>query len=169
MGRFYYLQQHACLCEKEKSFCNKRNNIYQINGNLSKINLYMTTKKGLKKMIIGIGIDLVEMERIRSLIQNQKFIERILSPAEREVYEKLSLARRQEFLAGRFAAKEAYAKALGTGIGAELSWKDITVINNEKGKPVLSDTKDRLNKVHISITHTKDYAAAYVVIEGLSG
>ncbi|MGV3487473.1 MAG: holo-ACP synthase [Tuberibacillus sp.] len=121
-------------------------------------------------MISGTGIDLVELERIRPLIHNQKFIARILSPLEREAFAQLSHPRRQEeYLAGRFAAKEAYAKALGTGIGAQLSWQDISVINNNAGQPILTHKNKPTQRVHLSITHTKKYAAAFVIIEGLSG
>lgn len=121
-------------------------------------------------MIIGTGMDLVEIERIRKSIHNQKFIERILTNLEQDVFNHLSATRRkEEFLAGRFAAKEAYAKACGTGIGRELSWKDISILNDEKGKPVIKTEKNPENPVHISITHTKEYAAAFVIIESLSG
>ena len=121
-------------------------------------------------MIIGTGMDLVEINRISQQIHNKKFIERILTPAEQETLEGFKNQRRQEeFLAGRFAAKEAYAKARGTGIGTNLSWQDITILNDESGRPTIQEKKDYKHHVHLSITHTKEYAAAFVIIEGLSG
>jgi holo-[acyl-carrier protein] synthase len=121
-------------------------------------------------LIVGTGIDLVEMERIRPLVHNQKFIDRILTPEERKAFYKMTNLRRQtEYLAGRFAAKEAFSKALGSGIGSRLSWQDISVLNQSLGQPILVYPFDKPHKVHLSITHTKNYAAAFVIIEGLSG
>ncbi|WP_394236591.1 holo-ACP synthase [Niallia oryzisoli] len=115
-------------------------------------------------MISGIGLDIVELQRIKKVAERQsKFVERILTPFEKEAYEQLSDKRRIEYLAGRFAAKEAFAKAFGTGIGEQLSFLDIQVENDEKGKPFIS--KPRQNGVHLSITHSAEYAAAQVIIE----
>lgn len=116
-------------------------------------------------MIIGIGLDIIEIERIqRAVARNGKFAERILTSLEQKQYSQLSLQRQIEFLAGRFAAKEAYAKARGTGIG-KLSWHDIEV-KSINGKPVI--TSSNYEKIHLSITHTKTIAAAQVIIESLS-
>ncbi|MFD1706959.1 holo-ACP synthase [Siminovitchia sediminis] len=116
-------------------------------------------------MILGIGLDLVEIERIEKLRKRQmRFPERVLTEGERQVYETLPENRKTEFLAGRFAAKEAYAKALGTGIGAQLSFHDIEIVADELGKPhIIRPTSE---KTHLSITHTKAYAAAQVILEG---
>ncbi|MBS4224386.1 holo-ACP synthase [Lederbergia citrea] len=115
-------------------------------------------------MIIGIGLDLVEIERIRNLMQRQaRFPERILTSSELLIYDSLKDIRKSEFLAGRFAAKEAYSKARGTGIGSSLSFRDIEVMSDEKGKPFI--VKPEFGRVHLSITHSKHYAAAQVIIE----
>lgn len=115
-------------------------------------------------MIIGIGLDLVETNRIERIKERQsRFPERILTEAEQHTYRSLSEKRKTEFLAGRFAAKEAYAKALGTGIGKELSFQDIEISSDEKGKPFI--VKPASDRIHLSITHTKQYAAAQVIIE----
>ncbi|HEU5140738.1 MAG TPA: holo-ACP synthase [Bacillales bacterium] len=120
-------------------------------------------------MIAGIGIDLVEIERIERFMSRQRrFPERILTENEREQYGRLKPARQLEFLAGRFAAKEAYAKAAGTGIGTSLSFQDMEVLSDEKGKPRLS-VVGSIRHIHLSITHTRHYAAAQVVIENFSG
>ncbi|RHW34869.1 holo-ACP synthase [Neobacillus notoginsengisoli] len=115
-------------------------------------------------MIIGIGLDLIEIDRISDLLKRQeRFPNRILTLAELEVFESLPSKRQVEFLAGRFAAKEAYAKALGTGIGELLSFQDIEIAKDELGKPFFQKPAGR--RTHLSITHTKQYAAAQVVIE----
>lgn len=118
-------------------------------------------------MIEGIGIDIVEMERIHRVMRRQvRFPERILTEREIQLFERLGSQRRLEFLAGHFAAKEAYAKALGTGIGEFLSWRDIEMIADETGKPLMM-AKTSTNHIHVSITHTKEYAAAQVILESL--
>ncbi|WP_088071296.1 holo-ACP synthase [Gottfriedia luciferensis] len=117
-------------------------------------------------MIVGIGLDLVEMERLKEIIASQpRFAKRILTEAENEIYINLSERRKLEFLAGRFAAKEACSKAFGTGIGKELGFHDIEILNDEKGKPVL--TVNLPYVPFLSITHTEHYAAAQVVLQQL--
>jgi holo-[acyl-carrier protein] synthase len=115
-------------------------------------------------MISGIGIDIIELNRIKTIIDRQpKFIQRILTENEMLIFEKLTNQRKTEFLAGRFAAKEAYAKANGTGIGNELSFLDIEIQPDSFGKPqIIAPVKEG---VHLSISHSKDYAVAQVVIE----
>ncbi|MFT8363367.1 MAG: holo-ACP synthase [Sporolactobacillus sp.] len=120
-------------------------------------------------MICGIGIDIVERDRIFQKIDDRRFVARILDLEEQTVYYRLSSKRKTEFLAGRFSAKEAYAKARGTGIGAALSFQDICILDNAEGKPVLRCRLDEGRCVHVSITHTRESAASFVVIESLSG
>lgn len=116
-------------------------------------------------MIIGIGLDIVEVERITNLsIRQERFPKRILTVNELKCYKHLSDSRKVEYLAGRFAAKEAYAKARGTGIGSHLSFLDIEIGTDENGKPRIVQPK--FGRPHISITHTNQYAAAQVIIEG---
>ena len=115
-------------------------------------------------MIKGIGLDIVEMQRIRKISTFQpRFVERILTEVEQKIYYKLTIDRQLEYLAGRFAAKEAFSKALGTGIGREVGFQDIEIVNDERGKPIIS--KPFNQGVHLSITHTKEYAAAQIIIE----
>lgn len=97
------------------------------------------------------------------ILRQKRFVDRILTSFEKEGYDQLSEKRKIEFLAGRFAAKEAFAKAHGTGIGANLSFLDIQVENDEMGKPVI--TKPLQEGVHLSISHSSDYAVAQVIIE----
>jgi holo-[acyl-carrier protein] synthase len=114
-------------------------------------------------MIKGIGIDIIELSRIEGLLNRQlKFIDRILTPREKDRFESLTGRRQVEFLAGRFAAKEAFSKAMGTGIGTELSFLDIELATNHLGKPYV--VKPQVH-AHLSISHSRDYAVAQVVIE----
>lgn len=114
-------------------------------------------------MIKGIGIDIIELSRIQDILTRQKkFIDRVLTPNERMKFEDLSARRQVEFIAGRFAAKEAYSKANGTGIGEELSFLDMEIENDGSGKPFFARPERR---AHLSITHSRDYAVAQVIIE----
>jgi holo-[acyl-carrier protein] synthase len=115
-------------------------------------------------MISGIGIDIIELDRIKTIIDRQpKFIQRILTENELVIFERLTIRRKIEFLAGRFAAKEAFAKANGTGIGSELSFLDIEIHPDPFGKPQIIAPFNE--GVHLSISHSRDYAGAQVVIE----
>jgi holo-[acyl-carrier protein] synthase len=119
-------------------------------------------------MIIGIGIDIVELDRISKVISRQpKFVDRILTPSEKERFLSLEGTRQIEFVAGRFAAKEAFVKAIGTGISSSYSWKDIEVRKEDNGRPILVVTGVE-DKLHLSISHSKTYAVAQVLIESLS-
>lgn len=122
-------------------------------------------------MILGIGIDVIQVERIRRWKEVAGLFERYFHPQE------LETARRNGkngilSLAARFAAKEAFGKAVGTGVGG-FSLKDIEVINDPHGKPELRlhgkarEVLDRLggNRVLVSLTHEEDNAIAMVVIE----
>ncbi|ADC49887.1 4'-phosphopantetheinyl transferase [Alkalihalophilus pseudofirmus OF4] len=118
-------------------------------------------------MIIGIGIDIVELERIEQLLTKQpRFVQKVLTKEEQSVYQKLAEKRKIEFMAGRFAAKEAFVKACGTGISKEFGWQDIEVLNEVNGKPVL--TADIEAAIHISISHSEKNAVAQVILERLS-
>ena len=115
-----------------------------------------------KRMAIkGLGMDAVELSRIEKIVAEPKsFLGKVLTPKELEKYHTLPFKRKVEFLAGRFAAKEAYAKALGTGIGQQ----DIEVLNDATGKPVLVCERYS-HQTWISITHTSHDAYAVVVLE----
>jgi len=117
-------------------------------------------------MIKGIGIDIIELDRIkRSLQKSDRFVQRILTEQEKELFLKLTNERRQvEFLAGRFAAKEAFAKATGTGIG-KLSFKDISILQSENGKPYIFAKEFERDNLFVSISHSEEYAVAQVIIE----
>jgi holo-[acyl-carrier protein] synthase len=116
-------------------------------------------------MIKGIGIDLVELERIQELVSD-RFIERILSEAEIKEYKNLAHEQvKLEFLGGRFAAKEALFKAIAVGPG-NTNFKDFSILHEPSGKPyVVSQFFKNGEIISISITHTDQYAAAFVIIE----
>lgn len=126
-------------------------------------------------MIIGCGIDLVKIERIEKIIKKwgDNFIFRIFTPIEREYCEKKKDNKYQSY-AGRFAAKEALLKSLGLGLRG-VNWKEIEIENNELGQPVIVTSGKLKNiasakevrKYFITISHTKDYAIAQVILEGL--
>lgn len=124
-------------------------------------------------MIVGIGVDIVETARIEKLKVKfgQRFEDRILTPAERLVY--ASRNHPDNYLATRFAAKEAVAKALGTGIGKQLGFHSVQIDNDDSGKPVLrflGDTVDlmagrSINNAMISLSDERHYVVAMVVLE----
>jgi len=114
-------------------------------------------------MIKGIGIDIIELHRIYDMIKRKgKLVDRILTLKEKDQFEGLSEARKVEFLAGRFAAKEAFSKAMGTGIGRSLSFLDIEIATDPSGKPFIKTPEVQ---AHLSISHSREYAVAQVVIE----
>ena len=121
--------------------------------------------------IFGIGIDVIEIERIEEAIVefDQHFLDRIFTKSEQEYCGKQS--RPVIHYAARWAAKEAVSKALGTGIGKDLHWTDVEVLRRESGEPGISlsgvakDFADRhgVAEIKISLTHAKHYAAANAV------
>lgn len=115
-------------------------------------------------MIKGIGLDIVEMDRIKKAMnRTEKFQRRILSKRELEIFSTLSEKRKCEFLAGRFAAKEAFSKANGTGIREGCEFDQIEILNNKLGQPELFFNGQAVNGF-VSITHSRDYACAQVII-----
>ncbi|OJG17999.1 holo-[acyl-carrier-protein] synthase [Enterococcus canis] len=130
-------------------------------GFFGKIGLIET---GGWQMIKGIGIDLVELERIADIIQNRpSFIQRVLTPKEYETFQGLTPKRQIEYLGGRFACKEAFSKAYGTGIGA-VSLQEIEILTNKRGAPQVTRSPHK-GPVHVSITHTDTLAMAQIILE----
>ncbi len=124
-------------------------------------------------MILGMGTDIVEISRIRKLLRKNSddFLARVYTKKElQESRNKKNLA---EYLAGRWAVKEALSKALGCGIGTDCKWRDISTTNDSKGAPKVrlsgfaSKTAKSKNagKIHVSISHEKHYACSTVILE----
>ncbi|HEY4399503.1 MAG TPA: holo-ACP synthase [Lactobacillaceae bacterium] len=118
-------------------------------------------------MIIGFGNDIESISRINALLERKpQFFDVILTPAERAAAAQRNGKHYVEFLAGRFSAKEAYAKAVGTGIGAQAHWQDIEVLNTENGRPVMT-VKNNPHRLHVAISHSGDLVNTSVIIEQL--
>ena len=124
--------------------------------------------------MIGIGVDIVKNKRIHSSIKKKKFIPRIFSKNEILMSEKF--ANKTNYFSKRFAAKESFVKALGTGFRKDLNFKDIQIINDKLGKPYyLIDRKikhliQKKKKVKnfdlfLSISDEKDYSIAFTIIQ----
>ena len=122
-------------------------------------------------MIFGIGTDIAETKRFEKWVSNPSMYERFFNAAEQ--MEGGSVNRRCQHYAVRFAAKEAFSKALGTGLSG-FSLKDVYITNDGEGKPLLniegaalSLMKERLGECNafVSLSHEKDYAIAFVVLE----
>lgn len=121
-------------------------------------------------MIHGIGTDIIEIKRIEKAIERhgQRFLDRLFTPNEQTYCRRYRDASRH--FAGRFAAKEAVAKALGTGFREELGWSDFEIVNDAQGKPhvVLNPRlKESLAGIEIlvSISHSHDYATAFALCQ----
>lgn len=123
-------------------------------------------------MILGVGIDLVETGRIKASMEKfgNRFLDRILRPSEQDYCRKFREA--ETHIAARFAAKEAISKAFGTGIGKELGWLDMEILNQPGGRPValLHDRGLELlaargaYALHVSLSHTRNHATAIAVL-----
>lgn len=122
----------------------------------------------MMKDIKGLGNDIIEIERIRKSINRhgEHFLGRLFTKEEKEYCYQFKDA--SERFAGRFAAKEAISKALGTGFGAEFSWHDVEILANERGRPIVHFS-DKANKqfqnphVLLSISHCESFATAVAV------
>ncbi len=124
-------------------------------------------------MIYGIGTDIIAVHRIERVLTQygRRFAERILAPQELIEFDKHKMKTR--FLAKRFAAKEAFSKAIGTGIRKPVTWCYIAVGHDPRGKPIIDahpDLRQRMGELgivgsHISITDEQDTAVAFVILE----
>ena len=124
-------------------------------------------------MIVSIGIDITEVYRMRETIaRTPRFGERVFTAAEREYCESKGAAAAQSY-AARFAAKEAFLKALKTGWRGKITWQDMEILNDADGVPSLTvkgEARRILDemgepRVHLSLSHTTEHAVAYVVLE----
>ena len=124
-------------------------------------------------MIYGVGTDIVNIERVKKILSKNRdgFIKRVLSEHEQALF--ANKADSAAYFAKRFAAKEAFAKALGTGIGRVVSFQDLTIRNNENGKPHFIPSEklrqylveNNIKQAHLSISDESQNAIAFVVLE----
>ncbi|HVU23188.1 MAG TPA: holo-ACP synthase [Opitutus sp.] len=123
-------------------------------------------------LLVGVGADIIEISRIRSVLlrHGDRFAERILTDEERAYCS--SMAHPHKHIAARFAAKEAVSKCFTTGIGAELGWKSVSVYHGERHEPLVRlDEKGRALLAHVGATHvlltlshTENYAMAVAAL-----
>ncbi|MBN2852422.1 MAG: holo-ACP synthase [Clostridia bacterium] len=115
-------------------------------------------------MKLSTGVDIVEIQRVKQAIEkNDAFINRVYTKNEIDYCEGKGREKYKSY-AARFAAKEAYSKAMGTGFGGTLSPVSIEVINNKEGKPYIYINGEKKENCDVSLSHSKMYAVAYVVI-----
>ena len=126
--------------------------------------------------IVGIGVDIIENKRIKNSLKNLKFKKRIYST--KELAQSSLSINKVGFFSKRFAAKEAFAKALGTGFRGNLNFKDIEIVNDKKGKPYYLKSK-KISKIiyknfnikkyncFLSISDEKDYSTAFTIIQSI--
>ena len=126
---------------------------------------------------IGIGVDIIDNSRIKSLLKNKNFINRIFS--KNEIFISKKILNKTNFFSKRFAAKESLAKALGTGFRDNFNFKDIEINNDKLGKPFYSikpkvkqliKKKKKVNnfELFLSISDEKDYSVAFTIIQKIS-
>jgi len=127
--------------------------------------------------ILGIGVDIIQNKRIQSLLKNKRFINRTFSKNEIKLSKKIS--NKTNYFAKRFAAKEAFTKAIGTGFRNNLNLRDIEVLNDKKGKPYFSKSikikkiiinifKTEKYNLFLSISDEKDYSIAFTILQKLN-
>ncbi|HEY9030461.1 MAG TPA: holo-ACP synthase [Kangiella sp.] len=124
-------------------------------------------------MIFGVGTDIVDIERIKRSMERHgdKFAERILASAELEIYQ--ATKNKINYLAKRFAAKEAVSKALGTGMRNGIDFVQLVITNDDIGKPAVTlegkaqawSKQNKITKIHLSISDEKSHAMAFAIAE----
>ena len=123
-------------------------------------------------MIIGIGNDIIEIERIKKAAENERFIKRWFNEKEQALF--LENNSRPQTIAANFAAKEAFVKAVGTGFTKDMPPEEIAVLRDKEGKPYIKlfgRANERakcmgIKKIFVSVSHCQSYAAAVVLCEG---
>ena len=124
-------------------------------------------------MIFGIGTDIVDVTRIKKMKSIDSFAKKILGDNEYLKFSKLSESKKVFFIAKQFAGKEAFAKAIGTGISGDVNFKTIEILRNDEGKPMFKFAEktqlliDNLGIAHshVSLSDEKEYALAFVILE----
>ena len=124
-------------------------------------------------MIFGIGTDIVEIKRIETMASLDKFASKILRHNEKEFYDSLTNQKQIVYISKQFAAKEAIAKAIGTGIRNDTHFKNIEILRDKNGAPIFNALNKLekiisdlgITKTHVSLADERDYAIAIAVLE----
>ena len=124
-------------------------------------------------MIFGIGTDIVDINRIKSMDSLSAFANKILSENEIKVFSNLEEGKQATYLSKQFAGKEAISKAIGTGISRDIKFKEIEILRDERGRPIFNPVENLkeilanlgITKTHVSLSDEKDYAIAFAILE----
>tara|TARA_Y100000768_G_scaffold210642_1_gene158647 strand:+ start:138 stop:515 length:378 start_codon:yes stop_codon:yes gene_type:complete len=124
-------------------------------------------------MIFGIGTDIVDINRIKSMDSLSAFANKILSKNEIKVFSDLEEGKQAIYLSKQFAGKEAISKAIGTGISGDIKFKEIEILRDERGRPIFNPVENLkeilanlgITKTHVSLSDEKDYAIAFAILE----
>ena len=124
-------------------------------------------------MIFGIGTDIVDINRIKSMDSLSAFANKILSENEIKVFSDLKEGKQATYLSKQFAGKEAISKAIGTGISRDIKFKEIEILRDERGRPIFNPIENLkeilanlgITKTHVSLSDEKDYAIAFAILE----
>jgi len=124
-------------------------------------------------MIFGIGTDVVDINRVKSMDSLSSFANKILSENEIKVFSDLKEGKQATYLSKQFAGKEAISKAIGTGISGDIKFKEIEILRDERGRPIFNPVENLkeilanlgITKTHVSLSDEKDYAIAFAILE----
>jgi len=121
-------------------------------------------------MILGHGVDVQSIEAVAAVVARQeRFAATILTPAEMALYEQKKGKHQNEFLTGRFSVKEAFSKAMGTGMSQGLGWHDLEIVTGPSGEPVFTQYPNKSKMcVHVSISHSADTVFSSVILEQIN-
>jgi|TARA_B110000003_G_scaffold64484_1_gene65152 holo-[acyl-carrier protein] synthase len=124
-------------------------------------------------MIYGIGTDIVEIKRLTGMKSLDAFAKKVLTENELKIFDDLTNSKKASYLAKQFAAKEAIAKAFGTGLKDPIQLNNIEILRNDEGKPTFNPLNGLISKItdlgitktHVSLADEKDYAIAFAILE----
>ena len=124
-------------------------------------------------MIYGIGTDIVEIKRLTGMKSLDAFAKKVLTVNELKIFDDLTNSKKASYLAKQFAAKEAIAKAFGTGLKDPIQLNNIEILRNDEGKPTFNPLNGLISKItdlgitktHVSLADEKDYAIAFAILE----
>ena len=124
-------------------------------------------------MIYGVGTDIIQIQRIKDMKSQKSFAQKILSKAELNTYSQLNQEQQIMYLSKQFSGKEAFSKAIGTGISGEINFKSIKILRDSCGKPFFDFSKEikkllndlGIRQSHVSLSDESEYAIAFVILE----